>query len=123
MLDKMESFKRRESFIYKLAIFYPDSGEFEYKKIANGKDIDIRKDLSAEILSAKIKNWYNWDFSLFTKFDYQKYHEILNALRHYVKETLPVMSLYIQNPSGRVCQNTIMQMRIPSCLYSTHNGA
>ena len=89
MLDKMESFKRRESFIYKLAIFYPDSGEFEYKKIANGKDIDIRKDLSAEILSAKITNWYNWDFSLFTKFDYQKYHEILNALRHYVKETLP----------------------------------
>ncbi|HOO52441.1 MAG TPA: hypothetical protein PLK94_14285, partial [Alphaproteobacteria bacterium] len=89
MLDKMESFKRRESFIYKLAIYYPDSGEFEYKKIANGKDIDIQQDLSAEILCANIRDWYNWDFSLFIKFDYQKYSGILSELRHYVKETLP----------------------------------
>ena len=43
LFDKLQQFKRREKFMYKLFVFYPDSGEFKYEKILNGKDIELEK--------------------------------------------------------------------------------
>ena len=87
MLDKMEYYKRRERFAYKLAIFYPDSGEYRYEKILNGRTIDVEalmmSDFPKKIPS---KEWFAESLVLVVGFDFDEHPDILEKLRSIVRK-------------------------------------
>lgn len=87
MLDKMEYYKRRERFVYKLAIFYPDSGEYKYEKILNGRTLDIdalmTTDFPREIPS---KEWFAESMTLVVGFDFDEHLDILEELRNITRK-------------------------------------
>lgn len=90
MLDKMESFKRRERFTYKLAMFYNNRGEFLYEKIQNGKSIDIRDILSPDFTSyIPGTEWWSWSQSLCVEFDFDQYPQIIKKLHSTVHKHVP----------------------------------
>ena len=90
MLDRLEMYKRRENFDYKLSIFYLDSGGFDYHKIHDGKDIDIPSTYSEEILNKEFeKDWWSESLNLWVLFDPEEHPEIVEALHNLVRNTLP----------------------------------
>lgn len=90
MLDTLEQYKRRNSFEYKLAIFYPDSGNFKYEKICNGKEIDVLSAGTEEITDLVCdEEWWSYALDLWAEFDFDKYHDELMNLQRIVKESLP----------------------------------
>ena len=90
LLDILEGYKRRCSFTYKLAIFYPDSGEFKYEKILNGKDIDVLSTGTEEIINREFEEeWSSYNLDLWVEFDYDKYHDELLKLQEIVRTSIP----------------------------------
>ena len=90
MLDKLEGYKRRRNFVYKLAVFYPDSGEFLYKKIENGKEIDPLDCCSEAIVDMVFsEEWWSWNLDLYAEFDYEKHADILEELHNIVRCSIP----------------------------------
>lgn len=90
MLNVLEQYKRLENFDYKLSIFYPDSGKFDYHKIHDGKDIDIPSTYSEEILNKEFdKDWWSEILDLWVLFDPEDHPEIVEALHDLVRNTLP----------------------------------
>ncbi len=90
MLDMLEQYKRLENFDYKLSIFYLDSGEFDYHKIHDGKDIDIPSTYSEDILNMEFeKDWWSDILNLWVLFDPEDHPEIIDALHDLVRNTLP----------------------------------
>ncbi len=53
MLNKLESFKRKESFYYSMIQFLPDSGNIGAAAIINGKSKDVQDLMSTDILTEK----------------------------------------------------------------------
>ena len=91
LYDKMLSFKRREKFVYKLAILYLDSGEEAYYKIENSKECEIL-DSHDETLISKVFSddcWTSEDLNLAVYFDFEKYPQILEKLRKALEDFLP----------------------------------
>ena len=90
MLDKMEYYKRRERFTYKLAIFYPDSGEYKYEKILNGRAIDIESIMTPDFLRMiNGKEWFVESLDLIANFDFDDYPAILEELHDIVRKYVP----------------------------------
>lgn len=90
MLDLLEGFKRRCSFTYKLAVFYPDRGEFANEKILNGKDIDVLSSGTPDIIGMKCdEEWWSWMLNLCAEFDTEKHHERLIMLQDIVRTSVP----------------------------------
>ena len=90
MLDTLEQYKRRNSFEYKLAIFYPDSGEFKYEKIINGKEIDVLSNGTEDIINKTFdEEWWSYNLNLWTDFDFEKYPEIIEQLHNIVRNNIP----------------------------------
>ncbi|NLC74532.1 MAG: DUF4145 domain-containing protein [Clostridiales bacterium] len=90
MLDTLEQFKRRNVFEYKLAIFYPDSGESKYKKIHNGKEIDVISSCTEEIVDHVFdEEWWSWSLNLCAEFDINKHHDELMKLQSIVRDNIP----------------------------------
>lgn len=94
MLDKMEYYKRRERFTYKLAIFYPDSGEYKYEKIQNGRTMDIESLMNLDF-QRKIdsQEWFAESLDLIANFDFDEYPEILEELHEIVRKYVPESQL------------------------------
>lgn len=94
MLDKMEYYKRRERFSYKLAIFYPDSGEYKYEKILNGRAIDIETSMTPDFpRTINDKEWFVESLDLITNFDFDEYPAILQKLHDIVRKYVPESQL------------------------------
>lgn len=94
LLDILEGYKRRCSFTYKLAIFYPDSGEFKYEKILNGKDIDVLALGTEEIINREfMEEWYSYNLDLWAEFDYDKHHDKLLELQEIVRTSIPASEI------------------------------
>lgn len=90
MLDTLEGYKRRRNFLYKLAIFYPDSGSFLYKKIENGKEIDVLDCCTDNIIDQTFsEEWWSWNLDLTADFDYEKHADALKKLQEIVRDSLP----------------------------------
>lgn len=90
MLDILEQYKRRNSFEYKLSAFYPDSGEFKYEKIHNGKDVDIFSTCAENIVDQKFdEEWWSYSLNLCVDFDFERHHDILMKLQEIVKTSIP----------------------------------
>ena len=90
LFDKMEQFKRREKFVYKLDVFYPDSGEFRFEKIANGKEIDVLSSGTEDIIDKTFSDeWWSWNLDLWADFDFDKYPEKLEQLQNIVRRFIP----------------------------------
>ena len=90
MLDILQAYKRRNTFTYKQAIFYPDSGESKYEKIMNGKEIDVLAAGTSEIINKDFdEEWWSWSLSLWADFDYEKHHDVLIKLRDIVRRMIP----------------------------------
>ena len=90
MLDTLEGFKRRRSFLYKLAIFYPDSGKVLYKKIENGKEVDILDCCTDSILDQSFdEEWWSWNLDLTADFDFEKHADALKRLQEIVRTSIP----------------------------------
>jgi len=87
MLDKMEYYKRRERFVYKLAIFYPDSGEYKYEKILNGRTLDIDTLMTADFpREIPSKEWFAESMTLVVGFDFEEHPDILEELRNITRK-------------------------------------
>lgn len=94
MLDQMEYYKRRERFIYKLAIFYPNSGEYKYEKIANGRTVDIDALMTPDFaLNITPNAWSVDSLDLIANFDFEEHSDILNKLHNIVRESVPKSQL------------------------------
>lgn len=90
MLDKMEYFKRRDRFEYKISVFYPDNGEFLFHKILNGKAFDIVEHYSEEIVCKQFDDeWWSWNLDLWADFDFDEHPDILNKLRDIIRSSIP----------------------------------
>lgn len=90
MLDTLEAYKRRNAFTYKLAAYFPDSGEFMYEKIVDGKEIDVLDSCDPSILEKAVsRDWWSLSLILWAKFDFEKYADKLNALHDIVRENIP----------------------------------
>lgn len=90
MLDKLQSLKRREKFIYKLAVFYPNSGELKHEKIDNGREVDVLRSGSTNIIHAKFaQEWWCWSLNLVVRFDFDAHPDILEQLHETVKKHIP----------------------------------
>lgn len=89
MYDTMQAFKRRENFTYKFSGYYPNSGQYERKKIENGREYDLNSLLSNEILKDEQELfWFTMECLLDISFDMDKYPEILEELRNTVRRHL-----------------------------------
>lgn len=99
MLDILSMYKRRNAFTYKLIVFYPDSGESIYEKIQNGKEIDVPSTFNTSIIEKEFaNNWWTWELSLWTEFDYEAYPELLKELQDIVRRSIPESELkYCEN--------------------------
>lgn len=94
MLDTLQAYKRRNLFTYKLAIFYPDSGESKYEKILNGREINVIASGTPDIIERKFEEeWWSWNLSLWVDFDYEKHYDVLTKLRDLVRKRIPKAEL------------------------------
>lgn len=94
MLDTLLGYKRRNAFTYKLAVFYPDSGECKYEKIINGREIDVLATATPDVLEKEFDGeWWSWNLTLWAEFDYKKHKDVLNRLRDIVRKRLPETEL------------------------------
>lgn len=94
MLDTLQAYKRRNTFTYKLAIFYPDSGEFKHEKILNGRELDVMASGTPDIIEREFdEEWWSWSLSLWADFDYEKHHDALTKLRNLVRRMIPKSEL------------------------------
>ena len=90
MLDKLLEYKRRNMFEYKLSVFYPDSGEFKFEKIHNGKEVDVFSSFSEGIINDFFdEEWWSWSLTLWADFDNEKYSAELDKLHNIVRENVP----------------------------------
>ena len=90
MFDTLTSFKRRNMFTYKLAVFYPDKGESDYKKILNGKEIDVIASGTEDIINKEASDeWWSYMLDLWAEFDFDKYHDKLIQLQEIVRTNIP----------------------------------
>ena len=90
MLDELETYKRRNDFTYKLAVFYPDSGEFRYEKILNGRDVDVLAAGTTDITNKSFDDeWWSFSLNLGVDFDFEKHNDVLKKLRDIVRERIP----------------------------------
>lgn len=90
LYDKLQQFKRREKFVYKLFVFYPDSGEFKYEKIMDGKDIDVLASGTEDIVDQTCSHdWWSEQLNLWVVFDPVKYSDILEQLHNIVRSSIP----------------------------------
>lgn len=90
MLDTLEQYKRRNNFEYKLAIFYPDSGEFKHEKILNGREIDVLSTATDDIINKTFdEDWWSYSLNLWADFDFEKHHETIEQLHNIVRNTIP----------------------------------
>ena len=90
LLDQLEQFKRRENFVYKLFMFYPDSGEFNYVKILDGKDIDVLALGTEDIIDQTFSHdWWSENLNLWADFDIDEYSDILEQLYNIVRSSIP----------------------------------
>ncbi len=90
LFDKLEQFRRRENFEYKLDVFYPDSGEFKYEKIMNGKEIDVLASGTEDIIDRTFSDeWWSWNLDLWANFDFDKYSDKLDQLQNIVRRSIP----------------------------------
>lgn len=90
MLDALEFLKRKDEFTYKLAIAYPDSGEFVYKKILDGKDIDVLASGTEDIIDQTYSHeWWSENLNLWATFDIGKYPDKLEQLHNIVRNSIP----------------------------------
>jgi len=94
MLDRMESFKRRERFCYKLSAFYPDSGEFRFEKIENGRSIDVLSQMTDRVEERRLNDeWWSFNMGLYADFDSDRYHSELDRLQDIVRANVPADEL------------------------------
>lgn len=94
MLDMMEFYKRRERFDYKLAIFYPDSGEYRYEKVLNGQTVDLDSKMTADIVTAEVDGEWNSEFlDIVANFDFEKHPRIMEQLHACVRQHIPKSEL------------------------------
>lgn len=90
LFDKLQQFKRREKFVYKLAVFYPNSGEFKYEKILDGKDIDVLASCTEDIINQNVSHdWWSENLNLWADFDIRKYPDKLEQLQNIVRCSIP----------------------------------
>ncbi len=90
MFDTLLQYKRRDSFEYKLSAFYPDSGEFKYEKIFNGKEIDVLSTCTEEIVDRVFdEEWWSFSLNLCVFFDTDIYHDEFLKLQNLVRTSIP----------------------------------
>lgn len=90
MFDTLTAFKRRNRFTYKLAVFYPDSGESDYKKILDGKEIDVVASGTEDILNKETSSeWWSYMLDLWAEFDFEKDKDKLMQLQDIVRKYIP----------------------------------
>lgn len=90
MLDTLQQYKRRNPFEYKLALFYPDKGEFVYEKITEGKEVDVLATCNERIIDQKFdKEWWSYNLDLCADFDFEKHQDILDKLQEIVRTNIP----------------------------------
>lgn len=90
MLDKLELYKRRDAFEYKLAVFYPDSGEIKCEKILNGKDIDLLSTCTDAVVDFVTDDeWWSLNLNLYIGFDFEKHSDALAQLQAIVRANVP----------------------------------
>ena len=90
LYDKLEQFKRREKFEYKLFVFYPNSSEFKYEKILDGKDIDVLASGTEDIIDQTFSHeWWSEQLNLWAAFDISKYPDKLEQLYNIVRNSIP----------------------------------
>lgn len=90
MLDTLEEYKSRNAFTYKLFVFYPDSGEFSYHKILDGKDIDVLASGTEDIVDQTFSHaWWSEQLHLWAAFDISKYPDKVEQLHNIVKSSIP----------------------------------
>lgn len=90
MLDDLEEYKTRNAFTYKVFVFYPNSGEFLYAKILDGKDIDVLASGTEDIIDQTCSHgWWSEQLNLWAYFDSDKYPDILEQLHNIVKSSIP----------------------------------
>ena len=90
MLDSLEEYKSRNAFTYKLFVFYPNSGEFCYAKILDGKDIDVLASGTEDIIDRTFSHeWWSEQLNLWAAFDISKYPDKLEQLHNIVRSSIP----------------------------------
>ena len=90
MLDTLEEYKRRNPFTYKLFVFYPDSSEFVYAKILDGKDIDVLASGTEDIVDQTCSHdWWSEQLNLWAAFDISKYPDKVEQLHNIVRSSIP----------------------------------
>ena len=90
MYDALLSYKRKDSFTYKLAIYYPDRDWSVYEKIENGMDMDVLERCDQTILEKKFsKEWWSSSLNLYVSFDTKKNADKLVKLRDIVRNSIP----------------------------------
>ena len=90
MLDSLEEYKSRNAFTYKLFVFYPNSGEFLYAKIMDGKDIDVLASGTEDIINQTFSHeWWSEQLDLWVAFDIEKYPDKYEQLYNIVRSSIP----------------------------------
>lgn len=90
MLDDLEEYKSRNAFTYKLFVFYPNSSEFLYAKIMDGKDIDVLASGTEDIIEQTCSHeWWSEQLNLWAVFDTDKYPDKLEQLYDIVRSSIP----------------------------------
>ena len=90
MLDDLEEYKSRNAFTYKVFVFYPNSSEFLYAKILDGKDIDVLASGTEDIIDQTLSHeWWSEQLNLWAVFDISKYPEKLEQLHNIVRNSIP----------------------------------
>ena len=119
MFDTLEAYKRRNAFTYKLAVFYPDSGEFKYEKILNGKEIDVLDNCTPKILEKAVsQEWWSYNLDLWAEFDVEKYANKLSELRNIVRANIPQSEVRYCEGSWADGESHIL---CSSIQWNTHN--
>ena len=90
MLDALEEYKSKNAFTYKLFVFYPNSGDFLYAKILDGKDIDVLASGKEDIIDQTCSHdWWSEQLHLWATFDISKYPDKLEQLHNIVRSSIP----------------------------------
>jgi len=110
MLHVLRSYMKRNDFVYKLAVFYPDCGEYFYHKISGGKDIDIFESATPDIVEKELsEKWYGPNLFLWVDFDDEKHIGLMDKLRDIVREMIPEEEVpycedaWIEEDPGYLC--------------------
>ena len=78
----LDEYKNRNAFTYKIFVFYPDSGDFSYHKILDGKDIDVLASGTEDIIDQTFSHdWWSENLNLWADFDISKYPDKLEQLQ------------------------------------------